>query len=84
MNQKDDIQELLDLVSEDLTDDNLLLGQQRVFEEADNYVKGDNVQMKKFALKQFEDIFQRVEFLKQKSWMLTVTSNEGANSLRYR
>jgi hypothetical protein len=39
-------------------DDLLLLDQQRAFEEADNDAEEqDNVQVKEFILKEFEDIF---------------------------
>jgi hypothetical protein len=50
-----------------LTDDDLLLDQQRAFEEADSGAEEqDNVQVKEFTLKEFEDIFRAVEVVRQK------------------
>ncbi|XP_044522035.1 uncharacterized protein LOC123238854 [Gracilinanus agilis] len=62
-----DVQELLISHSEELADDDLHLEQQQVFEEANSdTIVADNVQMKEFTLKEFEDIFQAVEVMKQK------------------
>jgi hypothetical protein len=62
----DEVWELLNSHSEGLTDDDLLLDQQRTFEEADNDAEErDNVQLKEFTLKEFEDIFRAVEVVKQ-------------------
>jgi hypothetical protein len=65
-----------------LTDDDLLiLNRQRAFEEADNDTEErDNVQVKEFTLKEFEDILRAVEVVKQKIWMLTLTSIEACKS----
>ncbi|XP_051842461.1 uncharacterized protein LOC127554692 [Antechinus flavipes] len=61
-----DAQELLISHSEELTDNDLHLEQQ-VFEEASNDLKeSDNMQMKEFTLKEFEDLFRAVEVMKQK------------------
>jgi hypothetical protein len=50
-----------------LTDDDLLLLQQRAFEEADSGAEEqDNVQAKEFTLNEFEDIFRVVEVVRQK------------------
>jgi uncharacterized protein YjcR len=52
----------------------LLLDQQRAFEEANNDAEEqDNVQVKKFTLKELEDIFRAVEVLEQK--MMDAGSN---------
>jgi hypothetical protein len=49
-----------------LTDDFLLLDQQRAFEKAVNVAKErDNVQVKEFTFKKFEGIFRAVEVVKQ-------------------
>jgi hypothetical protein len=61
-----DVRKLLSSHSEELTDDDLFLDQQRAFEEADNEAEGrDDVQVKDLILKELEDIFRAVEFLKQ-------------------
>ncbi|KAM9033903.1 uncharacterized protein LOC105749892 [Sarcophilus harrisii] len=61
-----DAQELLISHSEELTDNDLHLEQQ-VFEEANNDLKeSDNMQMKEFTLKEFEDLFRAAEVMKQK------------------
>jgi hypothetical protein len=53
-------------------DDLLLLDQQSSYEETDNDAEErDNVQVKEFG-----DIFRAVEVVKQKIWMLTLTSIE--------
>jgi hypothetical protein len=50
-----------------LTNDDLLFDQQRAIEEADNGAEErDNVQVKEFTLKEFEDIFRAVEVVKHK------------------
>jgi hypothetical protein len=66
--ENDDVRELLNAHSEELTDDDLLLlDQQRAFEEADNDTEErDNVQVKEFTLKEFENFFRAVEVAKQK------------------
>jgi hypothetical protein len=47
--------------------DLLHLDQQRAYEEADNDVEErDNVRVKEFTLKEFEDVFRAVEVVKQK------------------
>jgi hypothetical protein len=53
---------------EELTADYLIfLDQQRTFEEADiDAEERDNVQVKEFTLKEFEDFFRAVEIVKQK------------------
>jgi hypothetical protein len=49
-----------------LTNDDLLLGQQRASEEADNDAEErDTVQVKEVTLKNFQDIFRAVEVVKQ-------------------
>jgi hypothetical protein len=60
--ENDDVRELLNSHSEELIDDDLLLlDQQKAFEEAENNAEErDNVQVK-----EFEDIFQAVEVVKQ-------------------
>jgi hypothetical protein len=57
--ENDSVQGLLNSLLEELTDDDLLLLiQQRAIEEADNdAIKRNNVQVKEFTLKEFEDIF---------------------------
>jgi hypothetical protein len=65
--ENDDVRERLNSHSEELIDDDLLLGQQRAFEEADNDAKErDNVQVKEFTFKEFGYIFRAVEVMKQK------------------
>jgi hypothetical protein len=60
--ENDDVRKLLNSQSEELTVDDLLSDQQRAFEEADNDAEErDNVQVKEFSLKEFEDIFRAVE-----------------------
>jgi hypothetical protein len=56
------VRELLSSHSEELTDDDLHLEQQRAIAEADNAAEErDNVQVKVFTLKESEDIFRAVE-----------------------
>lgn len=63
----DDVQELLSSHLEELTTDDLLLDQHGAFEEANNDAEEwDNVQLKEFTLKEFEDIFRAVEVMKQR------------------
>ncbi|XP_007498102.2 tigger transposable element-derived protein 1-like [Monodelphis domestica] len=66
--ESDNVLELLDSHSEGLTTDDFLhLDQQRAFEDIDNDTEeADNKQMKEFTLKEFEDIFQALEVVKQK------------------
>jgi hypothetical protein len=66
--ENEDVRELLNSHSEELTDDDLLLSdQQRTFEGADSDAEErDNLQVKEFSLEEFEDIFRAVEFVKQK------------------
>ncbi|XP_036597382.1 tigger transposable element-derived protein 1-like [Trichosurus vulpecula] len=66
--ESDNVLELLEAHSEELTDDDFLhLDQQRVFEDVgDDTEEADNMQMKEFTLKEFEDIFQALEVVKQK------------------
>jgi hypothetical protein len=47
-----------------LTDDLLLLDQQRAFEEAE---ERDNIEVKEFTLKEFEYIFRYLEVMEQKN-----------------
>jgi hypothetical protein len=59
--ENDDVRELLNSRSEGLTDD-LLLDEQRAHEEADNdNEEQDNVQVKEFTVKKFEDIIRALE-----------------------
>jgi hypothetical protein len=56
--ENDSVHGLLSSYSEELTSDDLLLVQQRAFEEADiDAIERNNVQVKEFTLKEFEDIF---------------------------
>ncbi|XP_043835158.1 tigger transposable element-derived protein 1-like [Dromiciops gliroides] len=66
--ESDNVLELLESHSEELTTDDFLhLEQQRVFEDIDDDTEeANNVQMKEFTLKEFEDIFQALEVVKQK------------------
>jgi hypothetical protein len=59
--ENDDVRDLLNSHSEELTDDDLLLSDQRGFEEAENDTgEQNNVQVMEFTLKEFEDIFLAV------------------------
>ncbi|KAM6471896.1 uncharacterized protein PHA67_002618 isoform 2-T2 [Liasis olivaceus] len=56
--ERDDVQELLNSHVEELTDDDLLLAQQRAREETDSDAEErDHMQVKEFPLKEFEGIF---------------------------
>jgi hypothetical protein len=61
--ENDDVWELLNSLSEVLTDDDLLLlEQQRASEEANSDAeKRDNLHVKEFTFKEFEYIFRAVE-----------------------
>jgi hypothetical protein len=61
-----EVWELLNSHSEEMADDDLLLlDQQRALEEGDAEEQ-DNMQLKKFTLKEFEGNFRVVEVVKQK------------------
>jgi hypothetical protein len=65
--ENDEVRDLLNSPSEELTDDDLLLSnQQRAFEKADNDTEENNVQVIEFTLKEFEGIFLAVKVMKQK------------------
>jgi hypothetical protein len=67
--ENDNVRELLSSHSEELIDDDLLLDQQRAFEEANNDARErDNVQVKELTFKEFGDIFRPVEVVKQKNY----------------
>jgi hypothetical protein len=57
-----DVQELFSSRSEELSNDDLFLDQQTASEEAENMAEEpDNVQVKDFTLKEFEDNFRAVQ-----------------------
>jgi hypothetical protein len=66
--ENDDVRELLSSHAKELTDDDfLLLNKKQTYEEADSDAEeGDNMQVKEFTLKEFEDIVRAVEVVKQK------------------
>lgn len=63
---------LLDSHSKELTDD-----AERAFEEADNDFEVDNVQMKEFTLKEFEDIFLERKYYREISLLSIVCNVNG-------